>query len=379
MHDNSKSTNFSGPYACMPLKVNGNIVGSMFFAEPETYPHGLSSNAFIGNISRDVLIISAVIALIVILCSLLFAQKLARPLVILQRSVDRISTGDYTERITLPERRDEVGQLIHSFNRMASQIETNIQELQQQERNRRELTANIAHDLYTPLATIQGFSEALADGVIIDEPARIDTYQTIVQEVQRMERLVKKVQQLSSLEAGQTHLDLAPLNIAEVISGTLDMVGSEYEKAGVTLRQQLQSDSVVLADSDSVVQIVLNLLDNAKRYTPANGSITVGCKTEEAMTRIWVQDTGSGINAHDLPRIFDRFYRADPSRTQATGGSGLGLAIVKALVERHGGTIWAQSTPGQGTVMTFTLRNVARGPSLKPHHETNTTKETPTV
>jgi signal transduction histidine kinase len=363
MQDSYINTNFTGSYACLPLKADGNIVGAMFYAEPTTYPQGLSSNDFLVNISRNVLIISAAIALIIIFCSLLFAKKLAQPLVILQRGVDRISAGDYTERIALPERRDEVGQLILSFNRMASQIETNIQELQQQERNRRELMTNIAHDLYTPLATIQGFNEALADGVIVDEPARIDAYQTIVHEVQRMERLVKKVQQLSSLEAGQTHLDLAPLNIAELIASILEMVGYEYEEVSITLHQQLQPDSIVLADSDSIVQIVLNLLDNAKRYTLANGSVTVGCRIEGTMTRVWIQNTGSGIDAHDLPRIFDRFYRADPSRTLATGGNGLGLAIVKSLIERHGGTIWAESTPEQGTVITFTLRNASTNPS----------------
>jgi two-component system sensor histidine kinase BaeS len=189
-----------------------------------------------------------------------------------------------------------------------------------------------------------------------------------------MERLVKKVQQLTSLEAGQTHLDLAPLNIAELINETLDMVGSEYERAGVILHRELQANNFVLADSDSVIQIVLNLLDNAKRYTPDGGMIAIGCRADGPMTRIWIKDTGSGISKDDLPRIFDRFYRADPSRTQATGGSGLGLAIVKALVEAHGGSIWAESRPGQGTLIMFTLRNVTASKSIESHYQKNTNK-----
>jgi two-component system, OmpR family, sensor histidine kinase BaeS len=349
---------FSGSYICQPLTIGNSVIGSMFFAEPENYPQGVSVNGFVGEISQTVLLISAGIAIVVILCSLLFAQKLAKPLVLLQKSVDRVSAGDYTERVMLPERRDEVGQLINSFNNMAARIEANIHEIKQQEQIRRELTANMAHDLATPLATIQGFSEALSDGVIQDELARNDTYQIIVNEVQRLRRLVQKVQHLTSLEAGGIHLELMPLDISDLVAETLEMIGSDYEKADITLHNEMQQPgSMVLADNDSIIQILLNLLDNAKRYTPEGGSITIGSSADDEMTSIWVSDTGSGIDSDNLPRIFDRFYRADPSRTQATGGSGLGLSIVRALIELHGGSIWAESTPGSGTKITFTLQN----------------------
>ncbi len=165
---------------------------------------------------------------------------------------------------------------------------------------------------------------------------------------------------MSSLESGWVQLDLAPLDLHALADEVLEVIGPECEQGGITLHNAIAPGTpLVLADSDRVTQVLLNLLDNARRYTPPGGSITIGARANSGAGAkwldVWVSDTGIGINAGDLPYIFDRFFRSDRSRTGASGGSGLGLAIVKAIVTAHAGTIHAESAPGEGTRITFTL------------------------
>jgi signal transduction histidine kinase len=256
----------------------------------------------------------------------------------------------------VPKTQDELGQLALTFNAMADTIESDVNELRRQDGMRRELIANIAHDLATPLTAVQGFSEALADDLISNPEARHETAQLIGREVQRLRRLVADMQQMSSLESGQIKLDLAPLDMHELVGETLAVLTPECEEAGIQIRNEITPDTpLVCADSDRITQVLLNLLDNARRHTPRGGTITVSAQRQEKMLGVFISDTGIGIDAKDLPHIFERFYRADRSRTGATGGSGLGLSIVKAIIVAHKGTINAESTPGQGTRIIFTL------------------------
>jgi signal transduction histidine kinase len=239
---------------------------------------------------------------------------------------------------------------------MADTIEADVNELRRQEQARRELLANIAHDLATPLTAIQGFSEALADDMIASPEGRQETAQRIAREVQRLRRMVGDLQQMTSLESGQTPLDLAPLNICTLVEETLAVIAPECEQKSITFHNKISPFSpLVLADGDRITQVLLNLLDNARRHTPEGGEICVGATPKEYNLYIWVSDTGIGINAADLPHIFERFYRADRSRTGTTGGNGLGLSIVKAIIIAHKGTIYAESTSGKGTRIIFTL------------------------
>jgi signal transduction histidine kinase len=268
--------------------------------------------------------------------------------------------GDYTQRVEPPKSQDEIGHLSQAFNAMAGTIETDVTELRRQDELRRDLIVNIAHDLATPLTSVQGFSEALADDVITNTQMRQETAQLIGREVQRLRRLVSDMQNMTSLESGRLHLDLAPLDLNALVNETLEVVGFECAQVGITVRNSMSSQvPLILADGDRITQVLLNLLDNARRHTPQGGTITIGARPENQHLTVWVSDTGIGIDPADLPHIFERFYRADRSRTTSTGGSGLGLAIVKAIITSHDGTIRAESQPGRGTSIVFTLPLVA--------------------
>jgi two-component system sensor histidine kinase BaeS len=351
---------FSVYYVCEPVRdngqQNGQIVGALFAFTPVQYTSSSLSAHFLRNVDFAILITGGGIALIAILISLFLARSLTKPLKSLTTAVERMQGGDYTQRVDPPNSHDEIGHLAHAFNAMAGTIETDVTELKQQDELRRDLIANIAHDLATPLTSVQGFSEALADDVITNPQVRQETAQLIGREIQRLRRLVGDMQNMTSLEAGRLQLDLAPLDLYTLVNETLDVVGFECEQVGITIHNEMSPTTpLVLADSDRVTQVLLNLLDNARRHTPDGGAITIGAKPDKQHLMVWISDTGIGIDPADLPHIFERFYRADRARTTTTGGSGLGLAIVKAIITAQNGTIYAESQPGQGTRIVFTL------------------------
>lgn len=344
---------FSSLYVSEPIFYNQQIIGALFLSEP------LNSDiitALLGPVNNAILIAGMIVALLVVVFSFLFATRLTHPLQQLTKAAEQMKQGKYTQRVQLPSSQDELGTLALTFNEMADTIEADFTELRRQDQVRRELIANIAHDLATPLTAVQGFSEALADDVITDPIARQETAQRIGREVQRLRRLVADMQNMTSLESGRVQLDLAPLDLQSLIDETLVVIEPECEQAGISLRNVIPPTTPqVFADSDRIAQVLLNLLDNARRHTQAGGCIRISAMPKEQLLVVSVSDTGVGIDPADLPHIFERFYRADRSRTGATGGSGLGLSIVKAIITAHGGNIWAESTPGHGTKISFTL------------------------
>ena len=359
------SSFFSGFYISVPIYDGGNaggkVIGALLLAQPYKYPQGFAPGDVLGTLDTVILITGAIIALLVVAFSVFMTRRLTRPLVSLTAAAEQMKGGDYSQRVDTPQTRDEIGTLAQTFNDMAGRIETDVTELRRQDQLRRDMIANIAHDLVTPLTAIQGFSEAIADEVISAPEARYETAQLIGREVQRLRRLVSDMQNMTALETGRMQLDLAPLNMRALVDEVLEVIGPECEQAGIALRNEIApAMPLVLADSDRITQVLLNLLDNARRYTPAGGSISVGASLEaDARGAKWldvsVQDSGSGIDAADLPSIFDRFFRIDRSRSGPHGGSGLGLSIVKAIITGHGGSVKAESTPGEGTTISFTL------------------------
>jgi signal transduction histidine kinase len=242
---------------------------------------------------------------------------------------------------------------------MTTLLEADVNELRRQEGLRRDLVANVSHDLATPLTGIQGFTEALMDGMVSGEAERQELYASIYREVHRLRRLVGDLQDLSSLENGVGYIQPQPLRLAELLEEALSVEHVEAAERGVTLLREVPADlPAVLADGGRITQVLLNLLDNALRFTPDGGSITVSARSNASAVEVTVADTGSGIPIEALPQIFERFYRVDRSRSRETGGGGLGLAIVKAIVTAHGGTVGAASVVGEGTRMTFTLPRV---------------------
>ena len=251
---------------------------------------------------------------------------------------------------------DELGELSESFNAMAAALTDS-------ERQRQEFIADVSHELKTPLSTLQGYMEGLIDGVV--EPDE-ETWGLLYAESERMRRLVDDLRQLSRVESGQLDLYLAPADPAQIVRRATESMTPLFAEADVELNTELPGDfPEVSADPDRVVQVLTNLLRNALHYTPARGTVAVSAESRETDVLFTVTDTGSGIPSEHLPRIFDRFYRVEKSRSREGGGSGVGLAISRALVESMGGIIWAESAgEGRGTTFRFTLPRSARGSSL---------------
>src|SRR6266568_7202673 len=281
------SNSLAGLYISVPIHYGGQptgpIIGALVVAEPVQYPAGFSPYEFLAKVDKAILITGSVIAIIVIIFSLWLARRLTKPLTSLTFAAEQMGEGNYAQRVVIPKGKDELGRLSSSFNSMAEKIESDVTELHRQDQMRRELIANIAHDLATPLTAIQGFSEALADDVITDPQARQDTAQLIGREVQRLRRLVSDMQQMTSLESGRIQLDQEPLDLHTLVDEVLEVILPECEQVGISLRNEINPTTpAVLADSDRMTQVLLNLLDNARRYTHAGGSITIGASLNDS-------------------------------------------------------------------------------------------------
>jgi two-component system, OmpR family, sensor histidine kinase BaeS len=358
------SSPFSGIYASAPIRLNNQTIGAIVLVQANHYQRGFpgsdfrgfSPDGFLSNVNMVILIAGIGVAGIVIIFSLFMTRHLTRPLISLTQAAEGVKAGNYAQRVEQPKSQDELGRLAFTFNAMADKIASDVHALRVQEQLRRDLIANIAHDLVTPLTAIQGYSEAIADDVISNPLERQETAQLIGREVQRLRRLVSDMQNMTALEAGRVQLELAPLDMHDLVTETLAVIAPECEQTEIELQNAIDpATPPALADSDRITQVLLNLLDNARRHTPAGGRITIGARPEGHALVVWVKDTGVGINPQDLPYIFERFYRVDRARNAASGGSGLGLAIIKAVIAGHGGTTWVQSTLGQGTTIFFTL------------------------
>jgi len=239
--------------------------------------------------------------------------------------------------------------------------------LAQAETLRRNLVADIAHELRTPLAVLQGHVEGLQDGVLSPTPPTLDR---LHEETLLLTRLVDDLRELSLAEAGELKLERQPSDLGELLRRSVAAMQPQAAEKGVTLALDVAPDlPLANVDADRIGQVMRNLLANALRYTTAGGSVTVmarqtektrgtgvtGVTGEVPALLVAVADSGPGIAPDDLPHVFDRFYRADKSRSRASGGAGLGLAIVKQLVEAHGGRVWAESEVGKGATFKFTL------------------------
>ena len=277
--------------------------------------------------------------LVASLLSGLAFRRLGTPFADIMSATDAVARGDLSVR--LPEsNRGPLGNLARRFNNMVA-------ELERAEQQRRNMTADIAHELRTPLHIIQGDLEGILDGVYEPTPENITD---ILDETRLLARLVDDLQTLSLAEAGQLPLHPTRFLLADLLSDAATGFESRATAQGVDLRVDVPDPSPELtADYDRLIQVLANLLTNALRYTPEKGNITLRGEATNEGARITVIDTGAGIPPEDLPYIFDRFWRGDKSRARTEGSSGLGLAITKQLVLAHGGTVIAESELGVGT------------------------------
>lgn len=227
-------------------------------------------------------------------------------------------------------------------------------ELRRAEVVRREFVANVSHELRTPLASIKAIVETLRDGALEDRSVAHDFLVRMETEVDGLAQLVGELMELSRIESGQVGLKPEPTDVQILIAAAVDRLWTQADRSGIALSANVPADMPrVMADGERVEQVLVNLIHNAIKFTPPGGRVNVGATVMGSQACLSVSDTGTGIAVHDLPRIFERFYKADRSR--ASGGTGLGLAIAKHIVQAHGGEIVVESAPGQGATFAFTL------------------------
>jgi len=304
-----------------------------------------AEGAFLDRVNRSLIIGAIAAGLVALLIGILLARRIARPLGELTRAAQRIARGSYGERIQVGGA-DEVGRLAHAFNQMA-------ESLARTEEARRQLVADVAHELRTPLTVLRGTVQAMRDGVLGADEQNLNTVQ---EEVSTLARLVTDLHDLSLGDVGQFLLQHEPLALGPVIEQTVAAFGAAATDQQVRLVTDVAPDlPIVQGDDDRLRQALRNLIANALRYTPPGGHVALQARTVDGAVEVQIHDTGEGIGLEHLPHVFERFYRADPSRTRRSGGSGLGLAIVRQIVRAHGGEITVASD-GLGRGTTFTLR-----------------------
>jgi len=283
--------------------------------------------------------------------SLFVTHRIVKPIESIERATREIAAGNYAQRAPVYSE-DELGRLAQSFNRMAETLESI-------EQRRMMLIGDVSHELRTPLTNLRSILEGLSDGVFSLTP---ETLALMAREVQRMERLIYDLHELSRAEAGQIHIEFQAIHIETILRETCKRLEPQFQAKEVDLiYEPLPSLPPICADPQRLMQVFTNIIGNALQYTPPGGRVWVRLHRTATHVQIAVQDTGIGIPSEHLPHIFERFYRVDKSRSRASGGSGIGLTISKHLVELHGGRITAQSQ-GVGCGSTFKIELPLRQP-----------------
>ena len=334
-----------------PISVGGRIVGYVLvpqverFVRSTTENHPLPEMAFLERVAWAAAVSAGVAALIALVLGSLLARTLTRPVRELTAATQAMAAGKLDQQVRVRSR-DEIGQLAASFNRMTS-------DLAQASQARRQMTADLAHDLRTPLTILRGYTEGLKDGRI---QGNATLYGVMHREVEHLRHLVDDLRILSLADAGELPLNRRAIDPSALIerAGLAYIVQAEQSGLAVNVTSVCDLPSI-LVDTDRLTQVLNNLVSNALRHT-THGAISLSVSKQDSHILLQVSDTGSGIAPEDLPHIFDRFYRADKARQRDdSGASGLGLAIAKAIIDAHGGTISVESTLGQGTTFTISL------------------------
>jgi two-component system sensor histidine kinase ResE len=254
-----------------------------------------------------------------------------------------------TMKPVAPRGPHEVQDLTRAFNSMVSRVDS-------AQRSQRDFVANVSHELKTPLTSIQGFAQAILDGTAASSESRRQAAQVIYDEAGRMHRLALDLLDLARLEGGTAEMDMSAVDVGALLRGIIERFSLQAQKANVDLRVMVPENvPALVADGDRLAQVFTNLVDNALKFTPANGQVTLSARIDGAWIEFEVADSGVGVGSEALPRLFDRFYQADPARAGGENhGAGLGLAIAQEIVQAHGGKIGVRSSVGHGT--TFTIR-----------------------
>lgn len=329
----------------------------------------------VNAIRKQVLISTALAFIPSVFLAALFARHVSARLARIIAYAGRLARGDFSARLDSVGP-DELGILAKQLNDTGEKLQHMFEELQHEhaeldrlERIRKDFVVNVSHELRTPLASIQGYTETLLDGALDDPQNRVRFLEIIRSNAERLGRLTADLLTLSRIELKTQKFQFAHYYINSLIAQHVDSMRPIAAKKAIRLEVEMApANTEIFGDSEALHQIVINLLDNAIKYTPENGSVTVGARPlDNAMVLVYVRDTGMGIPPEEVPRLFERFYRVDKARSRDLGGTGLGLAIVKHLVKSMGGDVKVESVPNQGSTFSFTVPVADIGkPEIQP-------------
>lgn len=338
-----------------PLVVDADVVGYIVATDLSSASTPSIEADFLHALNRSVLLAALAAAGAALVTGTVLFRRITRPLSDLSRAAQRVATGDLETRVSVSGR-DELSYLATAFNQMADG-------LAQQQALRRQMVADIAHELRTPISVMQGALEAMLDGIL--SPDR-EELRSLHDETLHLARLVADLRTLSLADAGQLALEFQEVDVGELVEDVARRMEVMADEKGIQLRTRISGNFPIQADAQRLTQVFTNLLANALQYTLQGGEISAEVKRHDGQVRVTVADTGPGIPADALPYIFDRFWRGDKSRNRAGGGSGLGLAIVRHLVELHGGTVKVVSMIGRGTTFTVSLPSDLESRDIEP-------------
>jgi signal transduction histidine kinase len=320
-----------------------NLFGTVYIS-PLNSPNALTI-VVASTINRYLLWGAGLAIAIAMILTFVLSRRVLSPIRVLSGTAKKLGRGEFSQRVKIKDR-GEVGELAQTFNSMAANLERT-------EKLRRNMVADVAHELRTPLSNVSGYLEAIRDDVIKPDKAIIAS---LSEETELLSRLVDDLQELALADAGELKLVRQPENLAQLIEQAVTALRVKAGDKGLELYTDVPEVlPPVYIDYHRISQVFRNLIFNAITHTSGGGKITVAARPVENMIRVEVTDTGEGIPAEDLPNMFERFYRVDKSRTRPSGGSGLGLTIAKRLVEAHGGEIGVRSEFGKGSCFYFTL------------------------
>jgi signal transduction histidine kinase len=291
--------------------------------------------------------------------ALLLSEPLTRRVLAVQAAATDVASGNFARR-TPVDGTDEVASLSRAFNDMAQALDLLEKRRAADESSRRALYAAISHDLRTPLSTMRAMVEAMADGVVTDQATCARYLRAVSSEIDHLTSLINDLFELTRIESGELQLRIEALDLTAVLGNAVESFRPQLESARIELRLDAVPRTAVRADPDRLTRVVYNLLHNALRHTPHDGTILLRSeRMDDGWVQVAVSDSGEGIAAEDVPFVFDRFFRGNRSRTRDGSGSGLGLSIARGIVESHGGRIWIEHSSGTGTTITFTIPGLA--------------------
>ena len=311
-----------------------------------------SLNAEILTLIIEAVLIGFAIAIAI---SLIISRTLLSPIQGMTKAAEAMADGDFSKKIKV-ESNDEIGILAVTFNDMAAQIETMLAELKKAEVLRREFVANVSHELRTPLTSIRAYAETISDTDLIPKETEAEFLRVIINECDRMTKIVQDLLELSRLDSGSIKLTVEEFSIEQSIRDIYAAVALEAKKHNHQLELELEWKlPEIMGDRARIEQVLMNIISNAIKYTPDGGRISISGSSTGDNVWIRIEDTGIGIPEDDIPRVFDRFYRVDKARSRESGGTGLGLSIADDIITLHGGEITIESKQGTGTSVTVSL------------------------